>query len=78
LTWLTVAFASRGHAVTALGFLADAGFAFRCEEIVGGNGSDCATVAIAVRTEDRERLRTLVCGLHGIVIEEQLEATCVA
>ena len=72
---IRVAFASPTHARAALGFLAEAEFAWRPGAISGGTGGDYAFVDFEVGPGDVSRLRCLLTGVHGIVLEEKVSAT---
>ena len=66
-----VAFATARHARDAVRFLAGASLVFDPPTVRGGEGAEFATVELEVEVGDRERLGTLVHGLHGIVVGER-------
>ncbi len=70
LLHLTVAFASAVHAGSALEFLARASVEMTAtERPVSGDG-DMTIVDIDIPNHERSRLRTLLNGVHALVIEE--------
>ena len=71
---LTVAFASPSHARDAIGFLARSTLSLTlCARPVHGD-ADMALVDIDVPTAERDRLGTLLAGVHALVLERE-EAT---
>ena len=71
MTHLTVAFASRNHARDALLFLAGSSLAITATPRPCPDDTDMAVVDIDVPTVERERLGTLLHGVHAIVIGEE-------
>ena len=69
---VTVAFASGAHARSALRFLAGA-VDLRASPVTGGDGSSMARVDVDVRYADVARFRTLLAGVHGLVVAESAE-----
>lgn len=70
MTHLTVAFASRSHAREALRFLAGSALAITATPRPCPDDIDLAVVDIDVPLVERERLGTLLHGVHAIVIGE--------
>jgi hypothetical protein len=69
---VTIAFASGAHARSALRFLA-AGVELRASPVTGGDGASMAQVEVDVRRADVARFRTLLAGVHGLVVAESAE-----
>jgi hypothetical protein len=69
---VTVAFASRAHARSSLSFLARA-VELRASPVTGGDGASMAQVEIDVKHADVGRFRTLLAGVHGLVVAESAE-----
>jgi hypothetical protein len=70
MTHLTVAFASRNHASDALRFLAGSSLAITATPRPCPDDTDLAVVDIDVPLDERERLDTLLHGVHALVIGE--------
>jgi hypothetical protein len=68
---VVIAFATARHARDAVRFLAEASLVLDPPYVRGGEGAEFATVELEVEAGDRERLGTLVHGLHGIVVGER-------
>jgi hypothetical protein len=58
--------------------LAAASFPVRVSEPSGGEGGELATVRIEVSFQDAQRARTLISGVHGLIVEDVTEATILA
>ncbi len=71
MTHLTVAFASPTHARAALRFLSGSALAITTVVRPCCAETELALVDVEVPTSERDRLGTLLAGVHGIVIEEQ-------
>lgn len=71
LVRIVVAFASARHAQDAVGFLARTALVAGAMDVSGGDGPSFATVSLELEARNRDRLLTLVSGLHGIVMQER-------
>lgn len=78
MTHLTVAFASGNHARDALRFLAGASLAITATARPCPDDAELAVVDIDVPVTERERLGTLLHGVHAIVIGEEDTPAAVA
>jgi hypothetical protein len=70
MTRFTVAFADAAHAREALRFVARASLPHHAIVSRRGTGEQMAVVELEVGCVDVERFRTLVAGVHGVVMAE--------
>jgi hypothetical protein len=71
LIQLVVAFATKRHALEAVRFVSDTALVCGVPSVTAGDGSSFAVVRFEVEARNRERLATLVQGLHGIVMPDR-------
>lgn len=74
MTHLTVAFASIIHARDAIAFLTGSSLAVSAAPRPSQGDAALALVDIDIPTVERDRLGTLLAGVHAIVVEEIGEA----
>jgi hypothetical protein len=75
---LTVAFASPSHARAAIGFLAGSSLSLTLSERPVLGDTDMALVDIDVPAAERDRLDTLLGGVHALVVEREGATAAVA
>jgi hypothetical protein len=73
-----VAFATTRHANDAVRFLAGTALVAGDPTVQGGDGPDFAVVEVDVETGNRDRLATLINGLHGILMSERSAIEAIA
>jgi hypothetical protein len=71
LAHLTVAFASPSHARAAIGFLAGSSLSLTLSARPVLGDTEMALVDIDVPTAERDRLDTLLGGVHALVVERE-------
>jgi hypothetical protein len=75
---LTVAFASPSHARAAIGFLAGSSLSLTLSARPVQGDADMALVDIDVPPAERDRLGTLLAGVHALVLEREEGIAAVA